>query len=77
MELLAPPSGATPGDRVTFHNYPGEPDKQLLVKDRIWEIVQADLKTDGKGVANYKGAGFEVRGKGLCRAPTLTNASII
>lgn len=76
MEPLAPPTGAVPGDRVTFHNYPGEPDTVLTPRERVWEHVQKDLQTDARGVANYKGAGFEVRGKGLCKSPTLTNSSI-
>ncbi|KAK5848076.1 hypothetical protein PBY51_005726 [Eleginops maclovinus] len=75
-ERLAPPPGSEPGDRVTFLNYPGEPDKELQAKQRIWEILQPDLQVDSKGVANYKGCGFEVKGKGLCRAPSLTNCNI-
>ncbi|KAF3837559.1 hypothetical protein F7725_005023 [Dissostichus mawsoni] len=35
-----------------------------------------ELQVDSKGVANYKGCGFEVKGKGLCRAPSLTNCNI-
>ncbi|XP_030194453.1 aminoacyl tRNA synthase complex-interacting multifunctional protein 1 [Gadus morhua] len=76
IEMLAPPPGSIPGDRVTFNNYPGEPDRELVSKDRVWEILQPDLQTDGRGVASYKGAWFEVKGKGLCRIPTLTNCSI-
>ncbi|KAG7252193.1 hypothetical protein CRUP_021217, partial [Coryphaenoides rupestris] len=76
IEMLAPPPGSNPGDRVTFNNYPGEPDRELAAKDRLWDLLQPDLRTDGRGVANYKGAWFEVKGKGLCRAPTLTNCSI-
>ncbi|XP_008323143.1 aminoacyl tRNA synthase complex-interacting multifunctional protein 1 [Cynoglossus semilaevis] len=76
LELLAPPTGSAPGDRVTFLNYPGEPDRELPSKQRIWERLHADLQVDNKGVANYKGCGFEVKGKGLCRAPSLTNCTI-
>lgn len=76
IELLTPPTGATPGDRVTFLNYPGEPDRELSSKQKVWELLQEDLRVDSKGVANYKGCGFEVKGKGLCRAPTLTNCTI-
>lgn len=76
MELLDPPTGATPGDRVTFLNYPGEPERELVPRERVWERVQKELRTDARGVATYRGVGFEVRGKGLCRAPTLTNSSI-
>ncbi|XP_033984133.1 aminoacyl tRNA synthase complex-interacting multifunctional protein 1-like [Trematomus bernacchii] len=75
-ERLVPPTGSDPGDRVTFLNYPGEPDKELQSKQRLWEILQPDLQVDSKGVANYKGCGFEVKGKGLCRAPSLTNCNI-
>ncbi|XP_054876209.1 aminoacyl tRNA synthase complex-interacting multifunctional protein 1-like [Poeciliopsis prolifica] len=75
-ELLAPPSGSAPGDRITFLSYPGEPDGELPSKQRIWELLLPDLQVDGKGVANYKGCGFEVKGKGLCRAPSLTSCTI-
>eukprot|EP00064_Thunnus_orientalis_P022238 superscaffoldBa00007330_g22427 len=76
IELLAPPTGSAPGDRVTFLNYPGEPDRELQSKQRVWELLKPDLQVDCKGVANYKGCGFEVKGKGLCRAPSLTNCII-
>ncbi|XP_047242826.1 aminoacyl tRNA synthase complex-interacting multifunctional protein 1 [Girardinichthys multiradiatus] len=76
VELLVPPSGSVPGDRITFLNYPGEPDRELSSKQKIWELLQPDMQVDTKGVANYKGCGFEVKGKGLCRAPSLTNCTI-
>ncbi|XP_018545243.1 aminoacyl tRNA synthase complex-interacting multifunctional protein 1 [Lates calcarifer] len=76
IELLAPPTGSAPGDRVTFLNYPGDPDRELQSKQKVWELLQPDLLVDCKGVANYKGCGFEVKGKGLCRAPSLTNCTI-
>ncbi|XP_026179552.1 aminoacyl tRNA synthase complex-interacting multifunctional protein 1-like [Mastacembelus armatus] len=76
VELLAPPTSSTPGDRVTFLNYPGEPDRELQSKQRVWERLQPDLQVDSRGVANYKGCGFEVKGKGLCRAPSLINCII-
>ncbi|XP_075891408.1 aminoacyl tRNA synthase complex-interacting multifunctional protein 1 [Nelusetta ayraudi] len=75
-ELLVPPSGSTPGDRVTFLNYPGEPDRELQSKQRIWELLQPHLQVDSRGVANYKGSRFEVKGKGLCRSRTLTSCGI-
>lgn len=76
MEPLAPPTAAQPGDRVTFQNYPGEPERELNPKQRIWERLEPDLCTDAKGVATYKGVAFEVRGKGLCRAPSISNGGI-
>lgn len=55
---------------------PGEPDKELQPKQRMWEVLQPDMQVDGRGVATYKGCGFEVKGKGLCRAPSLTDCII-
>ncbi|XP_029381944.1 aminoacyl tRNA synthase complex-interacting multifunctional protein 1 [Echeneis naucrates] len=75
-EILAAPVGSTPGDRVTFLNYPGDPDRELQAKQKVWDLLQPDLQVDFRGVANYKGCGFEVKGKGLCRAPSLTNCTI-
>ncbi|KAF4078402.1 hypothetical protein AMELA_G00198770 [Ameiurus melas] len=76
MEPLAPPTGAQPGDRVTFQNYPGEAERELNPKRRIWERLLPDLCIDERGVATYRGVAFEVKGKGLCRAPTISNGGI-
>jgi len=54
----------------------GEPERELNPKQRIWERLEPDLCTDAKGVATYKGVAFEVRGKGLCRAPSISNGGI-
>lgn len=71
VEILAPPHGSVPGDRVTFDAFPGEPDKELNPKKKIWEQIQPDLYTNDDCVATYKGAPFEVKGKGVCRAQTM------
>ncbi|XP_077380684.1 aminoacyl tRNA synthase complex-interacting multifunctional protein 1a isoform X1 [Festucalex cinctus] len=76
VEILDPPSGAVPGDRVTFQGFSGEPDKELNPKKKVWEQIQPDLRTDGECVATYKGAPFEVAGKGVCRAQTMSNSGI-
>lgn len=76
LEILDPPSGAVPGDRVTFQEFPGEPDKELNPKQKVWEQVQPDLRTDGQCVATYKGAAFEVAGKGMCKAQTMSDCEI-
>ncbi|KAI4883369.1 hypothetical protein NFI96_013589 [Prochilodus magdalenae] len=76
VEILDPPNGAVPGDRVTFQSFPGEPDKELNPKKKVWEQVQPDLRTDNQCVATYKGAAFEVAGKGVCKAQTMTNSGI-
>ncbi|XP_041117005.1 aminoacyl tRNA synthase complex-interacting multifunctional protein 1a isoform X1 [Polyodon spathula] len=76
VEILDPPSGAVPGDRVTFEGFPGEPDKELNPKKKVWEQIQPDLRTDGQCVATYKGAAFEIKGKGVCKAQTMSNSGI-
>ncbi|XP_041641207.1 aminoacyl tRNA synthase complex-interacting multifunctional protein 1-like isoform X2 [Cheilinus undulatus] len=76
VELLDPPSGALPGDKVVFQAFPGEADEELKPKQKVWEQVQADLRTDDQCVATYKGAAFEVSNKGVCRVQTMSNAEI-
>ncbi|XP_049642899.1 aminoacyl tRNA synthase complex-interacting multifunctional protein 1 [Suncus etruscus] len=76
VEILAPPKGSVPGDRITFDAFPGEPEKELNPKKKIWEQIQPDLYTNGECVATYKGAPFEVKGKGVCRAQTMANSGI-
>ncbi|KAK3547648.1 hypothetical protein QTP86_026312, partial [Hemibagrus guttatus] len=46
MEPLAPPTTAQPGDRVTFQNYPGEAERELNPKQRVWERLLPDLRID-------------------------------
>ncbi|KAG7524599.1 aminoacyl tRNA synthase complex-interacting multifunctional 1 [Solea senegalensis] len=74
VEILDPPGGAEPGDRVTFLGFLHEPEKELHAKKK--EQVLRDLHTDAQCVATYRGAAFYVNGKGLCRAQTLSNCRI-
>ncbi|KAM7008944.1 aminoacyl tRNA synthase complex-interacting multifunctional protein 1a [Tautogolabrus adspersus] len=76
VEILDPPSGSVPGDRVSFQGFPGEPDKELNPKKKVWEQVQPDLRTDDQCIATYKGSAFEVAGKGVCKAQTMSNSGI-
>jgi len=76
VEILVVPEGSNPGDRVSCEGYPGEPDAQLNPKKKIWEQVAPDLKTDGNGIATFKGVPIVVPGKGNVKAPTLTNVQI-
>jgi hypothetical protein len=39
VELVEPPEGAAPGERVTFEGFPGEADEQLNPKKKIFETV--------------------------------------
>lgn len=61
---------------MNFFTPTGEPDKELNPKKKIWEQIQPDLHTNGECVATYKGAPFEVKGKGVCRAQTMANSGI-
>nr|XP_061810843.1 aminoacyl tRNA synthase complex-interacting multifunctional protein 1-like [Nerophis lumbriciformis] len=76
FELLAPPPGSAPGDRVTFPDFPGEPERELRPKRRLWERVQPGMHVDARGVANYQGCDLQVKGKGPCKAPSLTDCAI-
>ncbi|XP_067663533.1 aminoacyl tRNA synthase complex-interacting multifunctional protein 1-like isoform X2 [Haliotis asinina] len=76
VEILEPPPGVQPGDRVTFDGYPGNPDAQLNPKKKVWETLKPDIRTDSNKVANYKGAPFKIEGKGIVKAPTLPDAQI-
>uniref|UniRef100_A0A8C2EQX2 tRNA-binding domain-containing protein n=1 Tax=Cyprinus carpio TaxID=7962 RepID=A0A8C2EQX2_CYPCA len=71
---LGEPAPRTVVSGLTNHMPPEQ--KELNPKQRIWERLQPDLCTDAKGVATYKGVAFEVRGKGLCRAPSVSNGEI-
>lgn len=76
VEILVPPPGVVPGDRITFDGYPGTPEKQLNPKKKIWETLKPDVRTNNERVATYKGVPFKVEGKGIVKAPTLTDAQI-
>ncbi|KAA8594726.1 hypothetical protein FQN60_011861 [Etheostoma spectabile] len=67
---------ASSPDKVEILDPPSEPDKELNPKKKVWEQVQPDLRTDGQCVATYKGAAFEVAGKGVCKAQTMSNSGI-
>jgi len=76
FELLAPPVGSVPGDRVVFDGYPEEPDKQLNPKKKVWDQVKPHLRTNDAGVACYKDVPFTVAGKGVCTSRKLFKAPI-
>mmetsp|Transcript_23116 Transcript_23116/g.38029 ORF Transcript_23116/g.38029 Transcript_23116/m.38029 type:complete len:249 (+) Transcript_23116:26-772(+) len=75
VELVRPPEGAVPGEKVTFEGLTGAPDSVLNPKKKIWEAVQPDLKVNSELQATYKGTPFGTS-VGLCTVQTLANASI-
>jgi len=76
VEIIIPPNGVVPGEKITFDGFSGEPEKELNPKKKIWEQIQPDLQTNDQCIATYKGVPFEVKGKGVCRAPTMANSGI-
>ena len=75
-EILDPPEGAVPGDKIIVEGFIGTPDDVLNPKKKIFEQVQPDLLTDGNGVACYKGIPLEIPGKGVFKSQTLVNSII-
>ena len=55
VELLVPPAGSKPGDRVFAEGHKADSFEVLNPKKKIWEKVQPDLHTDGKGTAVFMG----------------------
>ena len=72
---MCPPEGASPGERVTFPGYDGEPDDVLNPKKKIWETVQVDLHTNNERFACYKGIPFTTT-SGVCTVSSIVNGSI-
>jgi len=76
VELVEPPEGAVPGERIQFNEeHAGTPDEVLNPKKGTFEKAQADLKTTDDCVAAYKGVPFSTS-KGVCKVQSLKGASI-
>uniref|UniRef100_A0A1I8FUQ4 tRNA-binding domain-containing protein n=2 Tax=Macrostomum lignano TaxID=282301 RepID=A0A1I8FUQ4_9PLAT len=80
VEILSPPSGVSPGDRVSVAGCPSPaerpPDAQLNPKKKIWEALKPHCLVDANGYAGFNGARWLVAGKGEVRAPSLKSAQI-
>lgn len=82
VELLHPPDGSIPGDRIWF----GSPDDQTnlpdpaspnqIQKKKIWESVQPHLKTDDSCMAILGGEHFMRTSAGVVASKSLNNANI-
>jgi methionyl-tRNA synthetase len=75
VELVEPPEGAQPGDRVFVAGFEGEPDAVLNPKKKVWEAVQPDLSTNAELQACYKGVPLSTD-KGTCTVASVVGASI-
>ena len=76
VEILKPPPGVKPGDRVIVPGYEGTPDAEINPKKKLLEQILPDLKTDSQGRATYKGVPWTINGpSGVCTC-NLTEAGI-
>jgi aminoacyl tRNA synthase complex-interacting multifunctional protein 1 len=87
VELVSPPEGAEPGERVYFEGWEGEPEGQLNPKKKVFETLGVGFcTTDGLEVAFDAGAVKELEGRsevgklmtkaGLCKVQTLKGAIV-
>lgn len=76
VELMEPPAGAQPGDRVTCEAYPGEPIAEINPKNNVFALVAPDIKTNDSLIGTYKGVTLEVKGKGPIKSTSLANVQI-
>jgi len=74
VELVSPPAGTLPGERVKFAGYPDDSTADVLNKNII-DKVKADLKTNSACVATYKGVPFTTTA-GVCTVATLKDSQL-
>ncbi|KAB2614981.1 aminoacyl tRNA synthase complex-interacting multifunctional protein 1-like [Pyrus ussuriensis x Pyrus communis] len=81
VELLVPPEGSLPGQRVWFgseedhQNQPPPASPNQIQKKKIWELVQPHLKTDDSCIA-LLGEQVMRTSAGLVTSTSLKNANI-
>jgi len=74
VELVSPPAGAPPGERVRFAGYSDDNAGDQL-NDNVISKVKTDLKTNSDLVATYKGVPFTTS-VGPCKSQTLKDAQL-
>eukprot|EP00026_Physarum_polycephalum_P005179 Phypoly_transcript_05209.p1 GENE.Phypoly_transcript_05209~~Phypoly_transcript_05209.p1 ORF type:complete len:575 (+),score=142.29 Phypoly_transcript_05209:231-1955(+) len=76
VELVEPPEGVAPGERIYFNDqHIGKPDEVLNPKKKVLDSVLAELKTTDSCVAAFSGIPFTTS-KGVCTVKSLKGASI-
>jgi len=63
VELLTPPAGSKPGDRISVEGFKMDPDEQLNSKHKVFEAVSADLTTNSDREVTYKGLNVTINGE--------------
>jgi len=76
-ELIDPPAGSVPGDRVFFPDHIGEPDPpiNLSATNNIFKTLQVDFKTNEKFEACWKGVVMRTE-KGVVTSKTIANGPL-
>ncbi|XP_044523927.1 tyrosine--tRNA ligase, cytoplasmic isoform X1 [Gracilinanus agilis] len=76
VELLDPPSGSAPGERVFVEGFEkGQPDDELKPKKKVFEKLQADFKISSECIAQWKQTNFMTK-LGFVSCKTLKGGSI-
>ncbi|GAA0140955.1 translational protein [Lithospermum erythrorhizon] len=81
VELLVPPEGSVPGEKIWFgsvdekENLPDAASPNQIQKKKIWELVQPHLRTDDSCIAAL-GTATMVTISGAVSSKTLKNARI-
>nr|XP_043621646.1 aminoacyl tRNA synthase complex-interacting multifunctional protein 1-like isoform X1 [Erigeron canadensis]XP_043621647.1 aminoacyl tRNA synthase complex-interacting multifunctional protein 1-like isoform X1 [Erigeron canadensis]XP_043621648.1 aminoacyl tRNA synthase complex-interacting multifunctional protein 1-like isoform X1 [Erigeron canadensis] len=82
VELLEPPEGSVPGERIWFgtedekETLPEAASANQIAKKKIWEQVQPHLATTDSCVATLGGTHLMLTSAGSVLSKTLTNANI-
>lgn len=76
VEILSPPPSAVPGDLVHCEGFTRNPEPQLNPKKKVFETCAPDLTTNDQLQACYKGAPWNIPGKGFIVSQTLKNVNV-
>ena len=77
VEFIDPPADAKVGDRIMVEGYDGEPaTENQVIKKKMLDAIFPDLKTNGDGVATYKGTPLKTSDGGACSAKSLKDVPI-
>jgi methionyl-tRNA synthetase len=75
VELVIPPEGSKPGDKIFVKGFEGEPDEQLNPKKKVFDQVQPNFGTSEECVVTYSGVPLQTAG-GNCTVASLTGAGV-
>jgi methionyl-tRNA synthetase len=75
VELVDPPASSTPGTPIKAAGFDGTPDDELNPKQKVFDTVKPDLRSNGERVACYKGTPLKTP-QGDCTVPTLPNSQL-